>query len=216
MSKDDKRVRRVYRAPSREAAAERTRDAILAAAKQIFEERGWSGATMRTIATRAGTSLKTVEAVYKTKAGLLEAAVAYAIRGDAEAVEMPRREAIATMEAAPDAPTMLQLHAAHLRTVNQRSARIAWVVEHAAAGGGSPADLWNQMNQNRAFGVRWAAQTLLAKPETNHLAAPAVETAFWVALDWGTYRLLTGEAGLTDDQFEAWLVGYYERMFMTR
>lgn len=201
--------KRTYRAPKRQAAAERTREAILAAAQRTFEEHGWSSATIRIIAGDAGVSPKTVEAIFGTKAALLEAVVAYAIRGDSGAEEMPTRTVIMEMEAAPDAPTMLDLHAAHLRRVNQRSAAIAWVVEHAAASGGQPAQLWAQMNRNRAFGVHWATTTLLTKPNTGHLTPPYTDTIFWVGLDWATYRTLSRHAKLSGDDYEQWLRGYY-------
>src|SRR5216117_257931 len=121
--------RRRYHAPVREAAAARTYEAVLIAAKRAFERRGWSGTTIRGIAAGAGVSHKTVEALFATKGGLLRAAVDYAIRGDVDPVPMTRREPVAEMEAAPDAATMVRLHAAHIRRINSRSARIAWVVE---------------------------------------------------------------------------------------
>src|SRR5207248_10869485 len=68
------------------------------------------------------------------------------------------------------------------------------VVEHAAGGGGRPADLWKQMNHNRAVGVRWATRMLLAKPGTSDLRAPEVESAFWVAFDWAPSRTPTPPA----------------------
>ncbi len=212
---DDNPVKRSYRAPQRRAAAARTREAILTSAKRVFEERGWSGTTMRAIADNAAVSQKTIEAIYGTKASLLETVVAYAIRGDSNAVEMPRRAAIAEMEAAPDAAAMLDLHAAHLARINPRSAGIASVVEHAAASGGKPAELWNQMNHNRTYGVRWATKTLLTKPQTGHLNTSQVESVFWVAIDWATYRVLTQHAGITDNQYETWLSDYYRQMFLS-
>jgi len=117
------------------------------------------------------------------------------------------------MEAAPDATTMLALHAAHLRRVNERAAPITWVVEHAARSDQRVAVLWREINRNREDGVRWAATTLLSKRDTGHLDAPAVEKAFWVALDWGTYRLLTEHAGLNADEYQQWIADYYDRMF---
>ena len=58
--------------------------------------------------------------------------------------------------------------------------------------------LWERMNANRAFGVRWAAKTLLGKPgRRKGLRRLDVEAAFWIALDWGTFRTLTRQAGLT-------------------
>ena len=50
---------------------------------------------MRALAEAAGVSVKTVEALFGTKAALLEEVVRFAIRGDLEDVEMPQREAVA-------------------------------------------------------------------------------------------------------------------------
>lgn len=40
------------------------------------------------------------------------------------------------------------------------------------------------------------------------------ETAFWVALDWATYRTLTDQAKLTASQYEAWLNRSYRATFL--
>lgn len=185
------------------------------AAKDLFEERGWVGTTVGGVAAAAGVSQKTVEAVFGTKAALLQAAVDYAIRGDVEPVPMPQRESVERMDAAPDAATALRLHAAHLRAINPRSARIALAVEQAAADDPVVAELWKRMNASRAFGVRNAAERLLRKPGRRRgLRRQEVEAAIWVALAWETYRVLTERAGLTDDEYEAWLRRYYRRLFL--
>jgi len=202
--------KRPYRAPKRQASAARTREAIVRAAKQHFEEQGWSGTTLRSISGSARVSQKTVEALFGTKAALLQAAVDYAIRGDVDPLPMPQREAVARMEAAHSAAAMLTLHAAHLRAINERSARLAWAIEQAAAVDPTVAQLWQQMNDNRTYAVRWATNTLLSKPDRRHgLHRRDVETTFWVALDWATYRTLTQHAHLTANQFEQWLRKYY-------
>src|SRR6478672_12151520 len=164
MVTDNKPGRRGYHAPRREAAATRTRQAIVRAAKQLFEERGWAGTTVQSIADAAGVSPKTVEADFGTKAALLEAAVAYAIRGDLDPRPVAQREAIAQIEQAPDAATMLTLHAAHLRRVHERSARIAFAVEQGAAADPIAADRWRQMNRNRTDAIQRVTETLLQKP----------------------------------------------------
>jgi len=215
MENEDKPGRRAYRAPQREAAASRTREAIVRASRHLFEERGWSATTMRSIAERAGVSQKTVEALFGTKAALLHAAVEYAIRGDVDPLPMPQRETVARMERAASAVEMLDLHAGHLRRVNERSARIAWVVEQAAADDPLVEALWAEMNGNRAFAVRWATDLLLSRPGRRRgLRRQDVETAFWVALDWGTYRTLTDHARLSPAGYEAWLRRYYRSMFL--
>jgi len=185
------------------------------AAKGLFEHHGWAGTTLRAVATEAGISQKSVEAIYKTKAGLLQATIDYAMRGDTSPIPMPQRPALLEMETIADARTMLELHAAHLRRIVPRSAAIAWAVEQAAQSGGKPAELWAQMNHNRTYAVRWATTTLLGKPNTTHLDKRHTETVFWIAIDWGTYRTLTRDAGLDDGDYERWLRDYYVRTLLT-
>jgi AcrR family transcriptional regulator len=204
--------KRRYYAPARQAAAERTREGVLIAAKRTFEERGWQGATVPLIARRAGVSHQTVEAVFGTKAALLQAVVNYSIRGDTSAVRMPQRQVVAEMEAAPTAASMLDLHALQVRSISERSAAIAWTVEHAASNDGRVAQLWRTMTENRRYGVSWATRTLLGKPDADRsLDTEWVETVFWLALDWGTYRTLTQEYEMSPAAFEHWLRGYYGR-----
>jgi len=213
MKRPDKTATRRYDAPARRAAATRNRERVLAEAKRTFEQLGWQGATIPLIAERAGVSHQMIEATFATKAALLSAVVDFSIRGDASHVRMPLRQITADMEAAPTARAMLDLHATQVRSISERSAAIAWTVEHAASSDRRVASLWRQMAENRAYGVAWATRTLLAKPDTDRQLDPGlVETAFWLALDWGTYRSLTRERGLSPDAFQRWLREYYRRM----
>src|SRR5205085_11980791 len=146
--------RRAYNAPRRAAAAAQTRETIVQAAKQSFEERGWAATTVHSIAASAAVSPKTIEALFGTKAALLKTVVDYAIRGDLLDLTMNQRERAAAIDAAGDAGTMLDLHAAHVRTIQARTARVAWSVEVAAPTDSHVAELWNQMTANRRSGVR--------------------------------------------------------------
>jgi AcrR family transcriptional regulator len=211
----DNMGKRRYNASGRRQAAAERRLAVIAAARASFEQRGWAGTQIRAVAEVAGVSQKLVEAVFGTKAALLQAAVDYAIRGDIEPLPISRREAVHEMEAAPDAATMLRLHAHHLRVINARSARIASVVEHAASADPTVAALWDQMNRNRAFGVNWATDTFLTKRGRRRgLIRQRILSTFWVALDWGTYRTLTAYAALDDDDYESWLYNYYRALLL--
>lgn len=214
MDRADKPTR-AYRAPRREAGAARTRAAVAQAAAASFATRGWSATTMRLVAQEAGVSLKTVEALYGTKAALLSAAVDFAIRGDAEPLEMPLRPAVEQMEHASTAARFLDLHAAHVTGINARSAAVAAAVEQAATADQAVALLWGQMNRNRTYAARWATDLLLSLPGRRRgLVRADVEATFWVAVDWATYRTLTGHAGLSPSEFEGWLRRLYRRAFL--
>jgi AcrR family transcriptional regulator len=206
---------RPYHAPQRAAAAARTREAIVTAAKDAFEHLGWPGATMRGIAGQAGVSVKTVEALYHTKAELLKHVVDYAIAGDLRPVPVSGRQPAAAMAAAPDAPAMLDLHPPYVTAIAQRAAQVFWVVEQAAPADPDIARLWAQMGDNRRTGARWAATTLLGKPGLPpHIGQDYAEEVFWLAIDPGTYRSLTLGRGLSPAGFETWIRNYYDKMLL--
>lgn len=208
---------RRYRAPRRAAAAAQTREAILHAAKDQFEARGWAATTVAAVAADADVSPKTVQALFGTKAALLAAAVDYAIAGDVAEVPISARESARSVESAPDAATMLDRHARHVAAINARSAGLAWVVESAAGSSQLVTGLWEQMTANRRFGAHWAATTLLTKPgHRPGLTLEQAERDFVIAMDWGTYRTLTRELGLTPAQMRDWIRSYYQRMFLSQ
>ncbi len=207
--------RRPYHSPNRAAAAARTREAILGAAKARFETRGWTGASIPAIAADAGVSPKTIEAQFATKAALLADVVDYAISGDTSDIPMARRELALAVEAAPDAATMLDRHAAHSCAITGRSARIAWVAETAAASDEHVAKLWARMTKNWRFGGRWAAEIALQKPGIRtDLTLTEAEQIFLLAMDWGTYRTLTTKLNLTPEDAQAWILRYYKNMLL--
>lgn len=187
----------------------------MAAAKDVFERLGWSGTTMRAVADQAGVSVKTVEALYRTKAELLKTAVDYAIAGDLRPVPVPGRDSVAAMRDAADAPAMLGLHARHTRDISGRAAPIFWVVEQAAPDSKDMAALWAQMTENRRAGAHGAAVGLLAKPGLPpHVTQRYAEEVFWIAIDPGTYRSLTLGRGFSTDDFEAWIRNFYQKMLL--
>jgi TetR/AcrR family transcriptional regulator, regulator of autoinduction and epiphytic fitness len=159
--------------------------------------------------------MKTVEALYRTKAELLKEVVDYAIAGDFRPIPVLGREPVAAMEAAPDGPAMLDLHAHHARTISQRVVPIAWVIEQAAPTHQEMARLWAKMSDNRRFGARWAAATLLSKPGVPpHIGHRNAEDVFWIAIDPATYRSLTLGRGLSPSGFEIWIRNFYGKMLL--
>ena len=207
--------KRPYHAPQRAAAAARTREAIMAAAKDVFERLGWPGATMRGVADQAAVSVKTVEALYRTKAELLKQAIDYAIAGDVRPIPVLGRASVAAIQAAPDAPAMLDLHARHTHAISERAAPILWVAEQAAPAHPDIAKVWAQNNDNRRTGARWAATTLLTKPGLPpQISQRYAEEVFWIAIDPATYRSLTLGRGLSPSGFETWIRNFYGKMLL--
>jgi AcrR family transcriptional regulator len=204
---------RAYVSPLRTAGAASTRRRILAAAREVFEQRGWSGTSLRQVGTRAGVSPKTIQAQFQTKARLLAETVDFAVRGEPD--QSTRRGAAAAIRRAPDAPEALALHAALITEMAVRTAGLAAVVETGAAADPALVPLWNRMRDSMQFGVRWAADTVLGKAGLRDgLTRADVETVFQVAMAWSTYRTLVSARGMTPEQIERWIGQLYERMLL--
>jgi AcrR family transcriptional regulator len=217
---------RTYHAPRRTAAAAETRRDILRAAKEEFEEHGWAATTIRAIAISAGVSPKTVEALFATKPALLEATLLGALRGEPEeadtaglarpeAVLELRGEARWAIEGAPDAATMLELHAALACEINGRVARICWAVDTAVSSDERLAAVGARLTESWLFGVRWSADVLLQKPGVRaDLTRREAEATFLIAIDWNTYLTLTTKGGMSPEEVQEWVTRYYHRMLL--
>jgi AcrR family transcriptional regulator len=181
---------------------------------------------MRSIAMSAGVSPKTVEALFATKPALLEAALLGALGGDPastdtgglarpEAVLELRGEARRKIEEAPDAATMLELHAALACEINARVARICWAVDTAVSSDERLAALWARLTESWLFGVRWSAEVLLRKPGVRaDLTLREVEATFLIAIDWNTYLTLTTTGDMSPEEVQEWVTRYYGRMLL--
>jgi|SRR5690606_28047870 len=72
----------VGRRTGRRPGKQDTREAILAAARQVFAERGYTGATIRTIAASAGVDPALVHHYFGTKEQLFTATINFPVRPD--------------------------------------------------------------------------------------------------------------------------------------
>lgn len=81
-------VKRVYRSPRRRQQAQRTREAILTAARRLFIAHGYGATTIESIARSAGVAVQTVYAVFGSKRLIL---IALLDRMAADA-DLPRLE----------------------------------------------------------------------------------------------------------------------------
>jgi AcrR family transcriptional regulator len=181
---------------------------------------------MRSIATRADVSPKTVEALFATKPALLEATLLAALSDDAENTrtsDVIRPDGMLELQAkttrriaaAPDAATMLELMAPVVSEINARVVRIYWVVEAAVPSDERLAEIWGRLTEAQLFGIRWGAEILLQKPGVRaDLTLREAEDTLLIAADWNTHRTLTTYGGMTPEEVVAWLTRYYRRMLL--
>jgi AcrR family transcriptional regulator len=202
---------RPYTAPARIASTKRTRAAILASAKQTFEDLGWARTTMPAIAGGAGVSPKTVEAHFGTKANLLAELVADVGRGHVDPEPLKR------FEDAPSAIAAIPYHAEHAAPLAARSAKLARAVDEAAPTDAKVAEIAARMRNNYDYGAHWAAKTIISKRGlATGITLEEATRVFRFVLAPATYRTLTGELGLDDGGVREWMLRYERGMLLLR
>lgn len=204
MGEDVKRRRR-YESPRRREQAAATRLAILEAAERLFGERGYVGTSVAEIAEAAGVALKTVYAVFGTKAEVLRSLWNLRMRGDEEPIPMAERRWYREVADEPDPLRRLALVARNSRIVRQRTAHITEIVRQAVPADEQIAALWERFQREfYELGVRGIVETL----ERDGVLATDVTTASdigWTITHPDVYQLLVRERGWSADAYERWL-----------
>ena len=196
-----KETQRTYHSPLREEAARRTREAVVAAALEVFVEEGYTGATIEQIAARAGVSRPTVFGV-GNKAQLFALARQRAATGGRLTANDEGFQQLLTI---PDAHRLLEEFAAFTAAISQRLGRLQLVLEQVAGTDPELAQLLQSSQQELlecAHGIVAAvAATGSLRHDIPHQAAADV---LWLQIQPTNYRRLVEERGWTHHAFESW------------
>lgn len=207
--------RRKYDLSARKAAAQSTRQSIIDAARRVFIQNGYAGATMPAIAREAGIALDTVYAAVGKKPTLFRLLVETAISGRDRAVDVEERDYVRAIRAEPDAEQKLRIYAAALRAMQPRLAPIFKVLQAAAAQDAELNALWQEISQRRAANMRLLARNLAATGRLRRdLSIAKVADIIWSLNSPEFYLLLVEERGWSADDFEHWLADAWGRLLL--
>ncbi len=190
----------------RQERSRRTRQRILAAAQELFEQHGYATTTIQQIAARADVAWQTVYAVFRTKPAILSAVFDVAVAGDDEPVPVPERPFVAAIAAEPDPRGKARIFARHLREAGGRIAGVLSVIESAAATDPEIAALWRTLQDQRLTGMRMAARGFAAQGVLRPGLSEerAADLLWWFTGPWAYRALVTGR-GWSPDDYEQWL-----------
>ena len=188
---------------------------MLGAATAVFLERGFAGATMRMIATRAGVSLPMVELLFGTKGRLLKAAIDVAIVGDDEPVAVLDRSWAQAAVEADTARGFLAVVAGVLGSAQERSAGLVLAAFEAASTDAELAELAGQLAAQRATTAGWIVDQLARKAPLREGCGrgEAVDTV-WILMDPAVFDRLTRQRQWTSQQYQRWLASSVDRLLL--
>lgn len=151
-------------------------------------------------------SVPTVTAVFGTKAGLLEALIELAVRGDTASTPVAERTWWHEMIAEPDPKRQLRLHASITRSIRERSADVYEIVRGAATADPGMAGVPRQRGRLRLQDLRTIAESLAGKQAlAPGMAVDQATDLLWALGAAEVYRLLVADRGWPPDQYERWL-----------
>jgi TetR/AcrR family transcriptional regulator, regulator of autoinduction and epiphytic fitness len=202
---DGRAPTRSYRSSRREEQARRTRQRVIEAATSAFEARGYAGTTMRVVATAAGVSVPTVEALFGTKAQLLKAAIDVAIAGDDESVPMLERGWTAAARKAGSAEEFFDVVAGVIGPAQARSAGLVLAVFEGSAADPGLADVAEQMLKQREVTAGWIVDGLTAKADLRAgLSRQDAGDTVWILMDPALFDRLVRRRGWTVERYQDW------------
>jgi AcrR family transcriptional regulator len=207
---------RPYRSQLREEQARRTRQAILAAARQLFTEKGFVATTIAQIAASAGVAVDTVYASVGPKPVLMRLLVETAISGSDTAIPAELRDYVLAVRAATTAEQKIRIYAHAVVQVNTRLAPMHLVLQHAALQAPELAPVWAEIAARRARNMRLFAQELVATGELRPgLDVQEVADVVWSMNSAEYYTLLVRERGWPPERFAQWLADAWCLLFLS-
>jgi AcrR family transcriptional regulator len=210
------RARRSYRSPQREARARATRLRILRAATSLFDERGYAGTTIRSVAERACVAVPTVEALFGTKTRLLKAAIDVAIAGDDEPVPMLARDWATAAERAADPDTFLAVVAGVLAPAQSRSSGLVLSAFEGAGSDQELAGLAAQMSAQRITMATWVVARLAALGALRaDVGEDEAADSVFALMEPALFDRLTRHRGWTLARYQDWIARSLRRLLVS-
>jgi AcrR family transcriptional regulator len=201
---------RAYNAPRRAEQAAATRRAILAAAHELFVERGYAATTMAAIAQSAGVTSKSVHAVAE-KSQLLLLAFDQAVVGDDAEVAVADRPEFRAVAATKDPHERARLVGQIGAETMLRLYPIYRAFEQGAATDERLREAWRDQQQRRRADIRILVDAIAeAEGLRDGLSVDDATDTVWAVLTWHPVALLVEEGGWSRERIAAWI----EKMFL--
>ncbi|QRP42783.1 TetR/AcrR family transcriptional regulator [Amycolatopsis sp. FDAARGOS 1241] len=200
--------RRRYHSPLRQENARQTRQAVIAAARELFTAHGYAATSLNDIATAANVARPTAFAAFGSKPALLHQVLDQTLAGDDEPVPVAQRPWFRPVWDAATPADVLDAYADVCALINARAARIVEVVRRAADQTAEIAELWDTVQNNRRAGARMVVEHAAATgPLAPGLDIERATDILWIFNDPAHYDALVIHQRWSKKDYQAWLSG---------
>jgi AcrR family transcriptional regulator len=202
-----KSPKRTYDSSRRQAQADETRRHILEAARKLFIERGYAGATAETIAAEAGVAAQTIYAIFKNKKQILVSLMNVSpTTGVEDHTPMSERANVQAVAQERDQRRQLQMFAEIVASNLDQVAAVFEVMTEAAKTEPEFERIVHKLNKQRLEHMTSAVQDFAANgPFRDNVDEVYARDTVWTLTSGELFLLLTRARGWSKEQYAEWL-----------
>jgi AcrR family transcriptional regulator len=202
-----KSPKREYDSSRRQAQAQETRRHILEAARKLFMERGYAGATAEAIAAEAGVSAQTIYAIFKNKKKILISLMNVSpTTGVEDHTPMVERANVQAVSQEPDQRRQLQMFAEVVANNLDQVSVISEIMTDAARVEPDLDRILQKLNKQRLEHMSFAVQQIAANgPFRENADGDYARETVWSLTSPEVFLLLTRDRGWSKERYAAWL-----------
>lgn len=207
--------KRHYDSSRRRARARETRLEIAEAARQMFFERGYAGATIEAIAERAGVATETVYAIFQNKRNILAFLLDISVGGDDQAVRLIDRAEPQAVLKDTDARRQLAGFAAGVTEILARAAPVFEIMRGAAKTEPEIARRVKKLSQERLENMRLLIRHVVANgPLRGELDETRAAETVWALASPELFRLIMEDLAWSTERYRRWLADNLIRLLL--
>ncbi|HEX6035898.1 MAG TPA: TetR/AcrR family transcriptional regulator [Anaerolineales bacterium] len=202
-----KSTKREYDSSRRRAQADETRRHILEAARKLFTERGYAGATAEAVAAEAGVSAQTIYAIFKNKKKLLVSLMNVSpATGVEDHTPMSERANVQAVARERDQHRQLQMFADVVANNLNQVADVFEVMADAAKIEPDFERIVQKLNKQRLEHMTDAVRQIAANgPFRQSIAETYARDIVWTLTSGEVFLLLTRDRGWSKERYVDWL-----------
>jgi TetR/AcrR family transcriptional regulator, regulator of autoinduction and epiphytic fitness len=202
-----KAQKREYDSSRRQAQANETRRHILDAARKLFMERGYAGATAEAIAAEAGVAAQTIYAIFKNKKRMLVSLMNVSpTTGVEDFTPMTERPTIQAVSQEHNQHRQLHMFAEVVANNLDQFAVISEIMTDAAKTEPDFDRILQKLNRQRLEHMTFAVQQIAANgPFRENIDEAEARDIVWTLTSGEVFLLLTRDRGWSKEKYAQWL-----------
>jgi AcrR family transcriptional regulator len=210
-----KQPKRKYDSSRRQAQARETKIQIVEAARSLFTERGYAGATIEAIASRAGVSQETVYSIFKNKRNILSFLLDISVGGDDQPIAVLDRPEPQAVMHDTDQHRQIAMFAQGITEIMTRAEPVFEIMRGAAKFELEIADLLKRMLDERLQNMIRFARSVSANGKLRDgMSDQDAGEITWMLSSPELFHLLNIDRGWPKEKYTQWLTDTLSRLLL--